>query len=158
MTTPTGGPVAGRTSFTYDANGAAESSYAAAGVDIAAGVGGVLLLLALAGLVGLGFGAIGTAIALRSGAAEAVQGMFPLLFVLFFLSSMNLPRNLIEADWFRAIATLNPISYVIEGIRSLIIVGWDAQALALGLASVSAIIAAALAVSAAAFKERMTRT
>ena len=40
---------------------------------------------------------------------------------------MNLPRNLIETDWFRIVATFNPISYLIEGIRSLIIVGWDAR-------------------------------
>ena len=43
--------------------------------------------------------------------------MFPLLFVLFFLSSMNLPRNLIEVDWFRTVATWNPISYLVEGLR-----------------------------------------
>ena len=128
------------------------------GVEIQSGIPGAFLLLALAGLVGLGFGAIGTAIALRTGAAEAVQGMFPLLFVSFFLSSMNLPRNLIEADWFRAIATANPISYVIEGIRSLILVGWDGQALLLGFASVTGIVVLALAASVAGFKERMTRT
>ena len=71
---------------------------------------------------------------------------------------MNLPRNLIEADWFRAVATANPISYVIEAIRSLIIVGWDAQALALGFACVGGLVVVALAASAAAFGERMTRT
>ena len=130
----------------------------AAGVDVAAGVGGGFVLVVLAGLVGLAFGAIGTFVALRGGTAEAVQGMFPLLFVAFFLSSMNLPRNLIEADWFRAVATANPVSYVLEAIRSLIIVGWDPQALVLGFASVLGIVAVALAGSAAAFGERMTRT
>ena len=116
------------------------------------------IVILLAGLVGLAFGAIGTAIAIRTGSSETVQGMFPLLFVAFFLSSMNLPRHLIEADWFRAIATLNPISYVIEALRSLVLVGWDAQALALGFACVLGIVAVALAGSAGAFRERMTRT
>ena len=60
-----------------------------------------------------------------------MQGLFPLLFVCLFLSSMNLPRNLIETDWFRFAATFNPVSYLIEGLRSLIIAGWDVQALAL---------------------------
>ena len=64
-----------------------------------------------------------------TGSAEAVQGMFPLLFVFFFLSSMNLPRNLIEADWFRTVASWNPISYLVEGLRSLVITGWDGTAL-----------------------------
>ena len=60
-----------------------------------------------------------------------MQGFFPLFFVLLFLSSMSLPRPLIEQDWFRFIATYNPVSYLIEGIRSFIITGWDAEALAL---------------------------
>ena len=61
-----------------------------------------------------------------------MQGFFPLFFVLLFLSSMSLPRPLIEQDWFRTIATYNPVSYLIEGIRSFIITGWDGEALALG--------------------------
>ena len=66
------------------------------------------------------------------GTGEAVQGLFPVLFVFLFLSSMNLPRNLIEQDWFQTIATYNPVSYLIEGIRSLFITGFDGEALALG--------------------------
>ena len=58
--------------------------------------------------------------------------MFPLLFVFLFISSMNTPRDLIAVDWFRVLATLNPISYLIECVRSLIITGWDAKALSLG--------------------------
>ena len=56
-----------------------------------------------------------------------MQGFFPLFFVLLFLSSMSLPRPLIEQDWFRTIATYNPVSYLIEGVRSLIITGWDGR-------------------------------
>ena len=69
----------------------------------------------------------GAFVGLRSGSGEAVQGFFPLFFVLLFLSSMSLPRPLIEQDWFRTIATYNPVSYLIEGIRSLIITGWDGR-------------------------------
>jgi hypothetical protein len=57
------------------------------------------------------------------------------------MSSINLPRDLIEQDWFRYIATANPISYLVEGIRSLVITGWDAQALLLGFGCAFAIIA-----------------
>ena len=67
-----------------------------------------------------------------------MQGIFPLFFVALFLSSMNMPRNLIETDWFRWIATLNPVSYLIEGLRSLVVVGWDAEALAIGFGTRSA--------------------
>ena len=54
-----------------------------------------------------------------------MQSQFPLLFFTLFISSMNLPRNLIEVSWFRDAATINPVSYLIEAIRSLVIVGWD---------------------------------
>jgi ABC-2 type transport system permease protein len=130
----------------------------AVGVDIRSGPGGVLVLLVLATLIAAGFGAFGAWLALRAGSGEAVQGMFPLLFVAFFLSSMNAPRNLIVVDWFRAIATANPISYLIEGVRSLIITGWDWEALGLAFGSALAIALVALALAGRALSERLTRT
>jgi ABC-2 type transport system permease protein len=90
----------------------------AGGMDFKAGVGGLPVLLALSMLISLAFAAIGAYIGLRTGSGEAVQGFFPLLFVALFLSSMSLPRPLIEQDWFRAIATYNPVSYLLEGVRS----------------------------------------
>jgi ABC-2 type transport system permease protein len=87
-----------------------------------------------------------------------VQGAFPLLFVLFFLSSINLPRPLIEIDWFRTIATWNPISYLVEGLRSLVITGWDATALLRGFGVAAAIIAVALLATSSAMRTRMART
>ena len=63
---------------------------------------------------------------------RGVQGLFPAFFVFLFISSMAIPRNLIEVTWFREVATVNPVSYLIEGVRSLIMVGWDGEALALG--------------------------
>jgi ABC-2 type transport system permease protein len=104
----------------------------AIGVHFASGPGGVVLLLALSVLIGFAFAGLGALLALRFESAEAVQGFFPLMFVLLFLSSSSMPRNLIEIHWFQTVATWNPVSYMIEGIRSLIITGWDAEALALG--------------------------
>ncbi len=81
-----------------------------------------------------------------------------MIFVFLFLSSMALPRDLIETDWFRTIATYNPVSYMIEGIRSLLITGWDAEALALGFACGSVILVAALTAATASIRSRMVRT
>ena len=130
----------------------------AIGVELESGVLGAVVLLVLAGVIALGFGAIGTFIALRTGSAEAVQGFFPALFVFLFISSMNQPRNLIEIDWFRIAASANPVSYLLEGARSLIISGWDEQALALGFGVAFAISLVALAASTWALKERLART
>jgi ABC-2 type transport system permease protein len=71
---------------------------------------------------------------------------------------MNLPRNLIEADWFRTVATFNPISYLIEGLRSLIIAGWDWQALALAFGFAAALAIGSLAAATWALTLRLTRT
>src|SRR3712207_3638070 len=128
-----------------------------AGVDVKSGFPGMLLLVLFTVLVSLGFGALGAILALRTGSGEAVEGSFPLFFVAIFLSSINLPRHLIEADWFRTVATVNPISYLVEGIRSLIITGWDLQALALGFGCAFGIIVLALSGAAASLKVRMAR-
>jgi len=101
------------------------------GVNFASGPAGIVVLLIFSALVALGFGALGAFLALRTGTGEAVQSMFPLLFVFLFISSMNTPRDLIAVDWFRFLASINPVSYLIECVRSLIITGWDARALAL---------------------------
>jgi ABC-2 type transport system permease protein len=118
----------------------------------------VPVLLALALCISFAFGCIGIFAALRLGTGEAVQGLFPVLFVFLFLSSMNLPRNLIEQDWFQTIATYNPVSYLIEGIRSLFITGFDGEALALGFGFSIVIGLAFLAAAVASLRTRLTRT
>jgi ABC-2 type transport system permease protein len=125
------------------------------GVQIQAGSGGMLLIVLFMMLVALGFGSLGAILALRTGSTEAVESSFPLFFVAIFLSSINLPRDLIQADWFRAIATLNPVSYLVEGIRSLIIIGWDGQALATGFGCALGLIVLSLAGAAASMRTRM---
>jgi ABC-2 type transport system permease protein len=130
----------------------------AIGVRLQSGVPGAFVLLGLAGLIALGFGALGAMMALRTGSGEAIQGLFPVLFVFLFISSMNMPRNLIEIDWFRIAATLNPVSYLLEGVRSLIIEGWDAETLGLGFGVALALALVAMAAAAAALRGRMERT
>jgi ABC-2 type transport system permease protein len=130
----------------------------ATGVDFASGPLGVLVLLGFSVLVSIGFGALGAFLALRTGSGEAIQAFFPMLFVFLFLSSMNAPRNLIGVDWFRFVATVNPVSYLIECVRSLIITGWDGQALLLGFGFATAIAIVSLALAAGALKERLART
>ena len=127
------------------------------GVHVAAGLLGILVLLAFAVLVALGFGALGAFAALQTGSGEAVQGLFPAFFVFLFLSSMNIPRNLIEITWFRDVATANPVSYLLECVRSLIITGWDGEALALGFGIAAAITVISLALASWALRVRMAR-
>jgi ABC-2 type transport system permease protein len=130
----------------------------AIGVRLESGLLGALVLFVLAVLIVLAFGSFGALAALRTGSTEAVHSLFPVFFVFLFISSMNLPRNLIETDWFRIAASLNPVSYLIEAIRSLVIVGWDARALAVGFAIAIGLAIVGLTLSSFSLRSRMERT
>jgi ABC-2 type transport system permease protein len=128
------------------------------GVRLESGVAGALMLLLLEIAIALGFSALGSWAALRTGSTEAVQGLFPVFFVFLFLSSMNLPRNLIQTDWFRWIATVNPVSYLIEAVRSLVITGWNWEALGLGFAAAGGLSLVGFALATHALWRRLERT
>jgi ABC-2 type transport system permease protein len=130
----------------------------AAGADFETGLAGIVVLAVLVSIISVGFGGIGLIMALRTGSGEAVQGMFPLMFVLLFFSSMALPRDLIQEDWFRFLATINPVSYLIEAIRSLMMTGWDAEALALGFAIAIVLALTTITLAALSLRGRMLKT
>ena len=128
------------------------------GVRLKSGIGGGILLLVLEAMIALAFAAMGSWAALRTGSTDAVQSLFPVFFVFVFISSMNIPRNLIEATWFRWAATVNPVSYLIEAVRSLVITGWDATALGLGFAVAIGISVIGFGLSARALLHRLERS
>jgi ABC-2 type transport system permease protein len=129
----------------------------ATGVTFVSGVAGAIVLLALSVLISSAFASLGAVLALRFGTGEAVQGIFPLLFVTLFLSSASLPRDLIKTTWFRDVATYNPISYLVEALRSLVITGWDGEALALGFGFTVLLLVVSLVLSQRAMRTRLAR-
>jgi ABC-type multidrug transport system permease subunit len=94
------------------------------GATIDEGVPAAIWIVVLVSAASLSFGSIGAAIALRTNSASVVQGIFPLVFVILFLSDAFFPANLMldPAGW---IAQYNPLSFVVNGIRQPIIDGWD---------------------------------
>jgi ABC-2 type transport system permease protein len=127
------------------------------GAHIEAGAPGVAVLILLSTLTCLAFGSMGIFAGVRAKSSEAVMGLFPVMFVFLFLSSMSMPRDLIANDWFRTVATYNPVSYLVEGLRSLVVYGWDGEALALGFGFAIAILALGITGAAYSLKERMAR-
>ncbi|MGK2877258.1 MAG: ABC transporter permease [Solirubrobacterales bacterium] len=91
------------------------------GAPIEGGVLGVLIILTLAALSSASLGGLSVALSLRA-QAQWVQGMFPLIFVIIFLSSAFFPRELLTGPA-GTVAAYNPISYLAEGIRGPIIDG-----------------------------------
>ena len=129
-----------------------------AGAELVTGVGGALTIVALSVSVTVAFGSIGLFAALRTGSGEAVQSLFPVFFVFLFLSAMALPLNLLTTDWFHAIAGVNPVTYLLEAIRSLLIEGWNLGDLALGFGIAAAIGALGMLAASNALKTRLVRT
>jgi len=128
------------------------------GVRFEAGVGGAFVILVLATTIAAAFGMLGAFLALRTGSGESIQATFPFLFVFLFISSMNTPRNLIAVHWFKIAATINPVSYLIEGVRSLVIIGWDGTALLRAFAVALAIGVVSVFLASRALGQRMART
>lgn len=104
------------------------------GAHIAGGVAGVLVTLAIGIVAGIAFGALGIALALRAGNASTLQGIFPLIFVVLFLSSAFFPRSLLESP-IDSVATYNPLSYIADGLRAPIITGVEWKPILEGLAA-----------------------
>ena len=115
------------------------------GASIEGGLLGILLILMLAGLCAASMGGLAVALSLRA-QAQWVQGIFPLVFVVIFLSSAFFPRAMLTGPA-ETIAGFNPISYLAEGMREPIISGVDgaielkAFAVGLGMAAFTALIA-----------------
>jgi ABC-2 type transport system permease protein len=98
------------------------------GLQPATGLLGVLALLGISILVGTAFAGFTVAIALRTGSAGATQGASFIFFPLTFLTASYVPLTLLTG-WLKTAATYNPITYILDAGRSLMLDGWDSQLL-----------------------------
>ena len=107
------------------------------GLHVEGGVIGMLGVALVAAIFAAGVGSLASAFGIRTGSSEAVQGAFPLLFAMMFLSGAFFPRSLMDG-WFKTVATANPLSHMIEGLRQQVIAGlepselWRSAAVAAG--------------------------
>lgn len=124
------------------------------GAQVQGGVLGAITLLVLLSLAAMSFGGLGAALALKSGRASVVQGIFPLVLVILFLSSAFFPRALMQEPA-RTVAQWNPLSLIADGLREPVISGLSAGKLATGLGGVAIVAAAAAALSAWGLRSRL---
>jgi ABC-type multidrug transport system permease subunit len=124
------------------------------GAEIHSGVAGALIAIALVTATAMAVGGIGAAIALRTGSASVVQGLFPLVLVVLFLSSAFFPNELMIQPA-KAIAEYNPLSFVVEGIRGPIISGVNATELGEAVLAIAGIVVLGLLLSARALRHRL---
>ena len=122
------------------------------GLEPATGITGMMTLVGLSILLGTGFAGFTVSAALGSGNAAATQGASFIFFPLTFLAPTFVPLDLLDG-WLKTAATINPITYVLQAMRSLLNTGWDTALLL--QAVVACLILAALMYSLAVLALRM---
>lgn len=124
------------------------------GATIEAGPAGALLVLVLVPLTAMAFGGLAAALALITGRTSVVQSIFPLVFVILFMSSAFFPEHLL-LEPASSIASWNPLSLVADGLRDPIVSGITASTLADALGGIAIIGAAGFVLSAAGLRRRL---
>ena len=126
------------------------------GVGFATGVPGILAFMFMSGLWGLIFAGFPYAIALKTGNPAAVNISFLLFFPFLFMTTLFVPREAMT-DWLGAAADINPVTYLLAALRSLISVGWEPMVMVKGLAAVLGVGVLSIGMAMAALKGRATR-
>lgn len=110
----------------------------AIGVRFESGLVGVLLFLLISSAWGLAFTGFPYTVALRTGNPAAVNSAFLIFFPFAFLTTSFLPMEALTS-WLQTVATWNPVTYLLAGLRSLVTAGWDGSELLKALAAVGGI-------------------
>ena len=126
------------------------------GVRFEAGVLGVVAFVAIAACWSLAFAGFGYAIALKTGNPAAVNSSFMLFFPFLFLTTSYVPRDQLTG-WLDTVAGLNPVTYILEGLRSLTLDGWQWGELAKTMLAISLVAALSMCMCFAALRGRVSQ-
>jgi len=99
-----------------------------AGVRFVTGIPGILASFGILILFAMGWSCISMISALRTQNARLVQSLFVVVFPFLYITTSQAPLNLLPQG-FQAVAKLNPVTYVIEGVRALVLYGWGSPAI-----------------------------
>jgi ABC-2 type transport system permease protein len=125
------------------------------GAHVQSGPAGAVLVVLLAALFGVAYAGFGILIALTTRNVQATNTSFLLFFPLLFLTPNFVPFDRLSPAM-ETLARINPVSYVIVGIRSLIIDGWvvDKILVCLGVILVMGVVLIGLSLRAIATYDR----
>jgi ABC-2 type transport system permease protein len=126
----------------------------AAGLHFETGVPGAVVLILIGSLFGLAYSGIGFAIALKTGNAQATQSMWFLFMPLLFLTTTFAPKEALSG-WLEVAATLNPVTYILQGMRVLAMRGWDGADLGYAFLAAGGLGAVSLSLAFLALKGRI---
>ena len=126
------------------------------GVRLQSGPAGGLAFLLMGCAWSLAFAGFGYAIALKTGNPAAVNSSFLLFFPFLFMTSSYVPRAQLSG-WLGSIATWNPVTYVLEGLRSLVTQGWQWDSLVKAVLAIIAVGLVSMSLCLAALRGRTRR-
>lgn len=106
---------------------------AALGVRWISGIGGIALMMLMVICIGLAFTGFALYTALKTESHQCVNMATMIFFPLLFLSTTFVPIDLIESRWMYLAARVNPVTYLFDGIRYLLIPGMEREVLYYGL-------------------------
>lgn len=129
----------------------------ALGVRFETGVLGVVVFIGFAAVWSLAFSGFGYAIALKTGNPAAVNSAFLLFFPFLFLTTSYVPRSQLSG-WLDTVAAWNPVTYLLEGLRSLALEGWQWDALAQAAIAIALVGGLSMALCFAALRSRLRQT
>jgi ABC-2 type transport system permease protein len=124
------------------------------GAHYPGGIVAVLATLMLAAITAVGIGGLASAIAIRTGSLSLMQSVFPFVFVLLFTAPAFFPRDLL-APALRDFAAYNPLTYVVEAVRGLLIDDSRIGDPLAGLAAAVLLAVATTALATFALRERL---
>jgi ABC-2 type transport system permease protein len=126
------------------------------GVRFATGVAGMVVFVVLSGIWGLVFTGLPYSIALKTGNPAAVGSSFVLFFPITFLTTAFVPRQAL-AGWMATVATYNPMTYLLAGLRSIVETGWEPRLIGEAVLAVGAFGVLTMSLALAALAGRVRR-
>jgi ABC-2 type transport system permease protein len=124
------------------------------GVHIVTGFFGILAIFAMLILFAMAWSCIGLIAALRTQNARLVQSMFTLVFPFLYLTTSQTPKNLLPHA-FAEVVSYNPVTYIIEGVRALVLSGWNAPAVWQGFVVAAALFIVLVSLTLASFRKAL---
>jgi ABC-2 type transport system permease protein len=126
----------------------------AMGLHFETGPLGVIPMVLLASFWGLAFSGIGIGVALRTGSGQATQGAQFLAFPLMMLTTTFAPRP-VMVPWMKAVVPYNPITYILDAMRSFSLTGFNVWTVGKGLIVAGTLMTVTVSFAVASLKRRL---
>ncbi len=126
------------------------------GAQFNGGIIGLLFILLFAFIFAMAWAGIGLSLAFITKNPRVVQSAFIFFFPFSFITTAQLPLELLEG-WYKIAVQLNPVTYILEGMRAILATGEIGQTVFVGLLVASGFAVITLSVATYAFRKSIVK-